>query len=116
MQEYFHLIYRPLLVHHMTLVSFRLLRKSLGNLRETLGKWFTAPTPLAKNCPYAYVEEGHLKDKSDNRVGHLNTVLARGGGNLNNPILKSSNARSLPGGMLKFRVDRRIMEKLRKLT
>ena len=43
-----------MLVHHMTLVSFRLLRKSLGNLREFLGKWFTVPPPPAKNCPYAY--------------------------------------------------------------
>ena len=40
----------------------------------------------------------------------LNTILARGGGNLNDPIFKSSNARAFPGGggMLKFRVDRRI--------
>ena len=25
-------------------------------------------------------------DKSDDRVGHLNTILARGDGNLNDPI------------------------------
>ena len=52
-----------------------------------------------------------MTDKSDDKVGHLNTLLARGGGNLNDPICKSSNARGLPGGggMLKFRVDRRIM-------
>ena len=51
-----------------------------------------------------------MTDKSDDNVGHLNTILARGGGNLNDPIFKSSNARDLPGGggMLKFRVDRRI--------
>ena len=50
-----------------------------------------------------------MTDKSDDKVGHLNTILARGGGNLNDPIFKSSNARGLPGGgMLKFRVDRRI--------
>ena len=51
-------------------------------------------------------------EKSDDKVGHLNTILAIGGGNLNDPIFKSSNARDLPGGggggMLKFRVDRRI--------
>ena len=35
----------------------------------------------------------HLTDKSDDKVGHLNTILARRGGNLNNPIFKSSNAR-----------------------
>ena len=50
-----------------------------------------------------------MTDKSDDKVGHLNTILAIGGGNLNDPIFKSSNARGLPGGgMLKFRVDRRI--------
>ena len=36
-------------------------------------------------------------DKIDDRVGHLNTILARGGGNLNDPIFRSSNARALPG-------------------
>ena len=35
--------------------------------------------------------------KSDDRVGPLNTILARRGGNLNDPIFKSSNARALPG-------------------
>ena len=39
-----------------------------------------------------------MTDKSDGKVGHLNTILARGGGNLNDPIFKSSNARGLPGG------------------
>ena len=43
---YFHFICMTMLVHRMTLVSFRLFRKHLGNLREFLGKWFTAP--LAK--------------------------------------------------------------------
>ena len=53
-----------------------------------------------------------MTDKSDDKVGHLNTILAIGGGNLNDPIFKSSNARGLPGGggMLKFRVDRRIID------
>ena len=36
-----------------------------------------------------------LPDKFDDWVGHLNTLLARGGGNLG-------------GGVLRFRVDRRI--------
>ena len=40
----------------------------------------------------------HLTDKSDDKVGHLNTILAIGGGNLNDPIFKSSNARGLHGG------------------
>ena len=34
---------------------------------------------------------------ADNKVGNLNTILVRGGGNLNDPIFKSSNARGLPG-------------------
>ena len=44
-----------------------------------------------------FFTEGHLTDKSDDKVGHLNTILARGGGNLNDPIFKSSNARGLRG-------------------
>ena len=36
--------------------------------------------------------------KSDDRVGPLNTILARRGGNLNDPIFKSSNARGGGGG------------------
>ena len=32
-----------MLVHHITLVSFRLCRKNVGNLGEFLGKWLTAP-------------------------------------------------------------------------
>ena len=38
--------------------------------------------------------------------------MARGCGNLSDPIFKSSNARALPeggGGVFKFRVDRRII-------
>ena len=31
-----------------------------------------------------------MTDKSDDRVGHLNIILARGGGNLNDSIFKSS--------------------------
>ena len=34
MSEYFHFMCRPLLLHRMTLVSFRLFRKHWGNLRE----------------------------------------------------------------------------------
>lgn len=34
-----------MLVHHMTLLSFRLFHRNLGNLREFLGKWFIAPPP-----------------------------------------------------------------------
>ena len=43
-------------------------------------------------------EGGHLTDKSDDRVGHLNTILAREDGNLNDSISKSSNACGLRGG------------------
>ena len=39
-----------------------------------------------------------MTHKSDDWVGHLNTILARLGGNLNDPIFKSSNARALPAG------------------
>ena len=40
----------------------------------------------------------HLTDKFDDWLGHLDTILARGGGNLNDPTFKSSNAWALPGG------------------
>ena len=55
-----------------------------------------------------------MTDEADDRIGHLNTILARGGGNLNDPIFKSSNVRALPGGggMLKFRFDRRIVSEI----
>ena len=39
-----------------------------------------------------------LTDKFDDWVGHFNSLLARGGGNMNDPIFQSSNARALPGG------------------
>ena len=42
------------------------------------------------------LKKGHLTDKSDDRVGHLNTTFARAGGDLNDPIFKSSNAQGLP--------------------
>ena len=44
-------------------------------------------------------------------MGHLNSFFASTGGNLNKPIFKSSNARGLTrmGGMLNFRIDRRII-------
>ena len=54
-----------------------------------------------------------MTDKCDDRLGHMSTILAQGGGNLNEPVFKSSNARALPGGggggMLKFPVDRRVI-------
>ena len=39
-----------------------------------------------------------MTEKYDNRVGHLNIILARGGGNLNDPIFKCLNARALSEG------------------
>ena len=41
---------------NMALISFRLFRKNLGNLRDFF--WANGlPPPLAKNFPYAYVDE-----------------------------------------------------------
>ena len=37
--------------------------------------------------------------------GHLNSFLALEGGDLNKKFFKNSNARGLPGGMLKLRFD-----------
>ena len=44
-------------------------------------------------------------------MGHLNSFFASMGGNLKKPIFKSSNARGVDkdGGMLNFRIDRRII-------
>ena len=41
-------------MHGMTLVSFGLFGKNLGNLREFFGQMVHRP-PWQKNCPYAYV-------------------------------------------------------------
>ena len=41
-------------MHHMAIVSFRLFRKNLGNLREFFGKCSTAPPPGKKKIRYAY--------------------------------------------------------------
>ena len=38
-------------------------------------------------------------------MGHLNSFSASGGGNLNKNFSKNTNARGLPGGMLKLRFD-----------
>ena len=49
-------------------------------------------------------------------MGHLNSFLAPGGGNLNKKFSKNSNARGLPeGGMLKLRFDWYIMYKVAKV-
>ena len=53
---------------------------------------------------------GHLITWMDHSVGHLNGILARVGGNLNNNFQKSQMPGGLPGGMLKLRFDRYINE------
>ena len=57
MQKCFLFICRPMLLHHMTLVFFRLLRENLGNLQKCLDKWSTAApwqkiarTPMASRA------------------------------------------------------------------
>ena len=76
-------------------------------LNECLG----VPRIYSRQQPTTIVlYEGHLTVKSDYGVGHLNTTLARGAWNLNDPIFKRSNARGLPGWVkLKFWFDRRII-------
>ena len=54
---------------------------------------------------------GHLITWMDPSVGHLNGILARVGGNLNNNFRKSQMPGGLPGGgMLKLQFDRYIAE------
>ena len=54
-----------MLVHHMTFVSFRLLRKNLSNLREFLGKWFTPPgKKIARAAMFSvHIITGNLGDE-----------------------------------------------------
>ena len=47
---------RPMLLHRMALVSFRLFCKNLGNLHKFFGQMVYRP-PLAENCRYAYGSE-----------------------------------------------------------
>ena len=62
----FHMYSRPMLLHGMTLVSFRLFRKNLDNLREVFGQMVhPLPSPLAKNCPYSY---GAYRQCNNNNV------------------------------------------------
>ena len=51
-----------------------------------------------RNRRQLFFRRGVWQTKSDDRVGHLNIILARGGGNLNDRIFNSSNARGLPEG------------------
>ena len=55
--SHLHMLVRPTLLNRMALVSFLLLRKNLGNLREFFGQIVYRP-PLAKNFPYAYDRQG----------------------------------------------------------
>ena len=56
---------------------------------------------------------GHLTTRMDPSVGHLNSILAQGGGNLNNNFQKRQMPGALPGGgMLKLRFDRYITNHL----
>ena len=48
MTSYDRFISKKILPSYVGLVSFRLLRKYMGNLREFLGKWFTVPPPRQK--------------------------------------------------------------------
>ena len=48
-----------MLLHRMALVSVRLFCRNLGNLEEFFGQMVYRPPPLAKNCPYDYVEVRH---------------------------------------------------------
>ena len=46
-----------------------------------------------------------MTDKSEERVGYLNTTLARGGGNLSASNFKSSSARGLPSNIFCFNCE-----------
>ena len=58
---------RPMLLHRMALVSFRLFCKNLGNLQEFFGQMVYRP-PLAENCPYAYVFDEALRTQTEYKL------------------------------------------------
>ena len=77
-----HMPLRPMLLHRMAHVSFRLFWKYLGYLQEFFGKWFTAPPPLppANNFPCAYGRRRSRKkwkrsDSSDSDSVALTTPI-----------------------------------------
>jgi len=53
-----------MLLHHMTHVSFQLLRKNLGNLQEFLGKLVIAPKTYAWDWCMKLFCDGKARDVS----------------------------------------------------
>ena len=53
-----HMPVRPMLLHRMALVSFRLFCQNLGNLQDFVGQMVPSPRlpPPGKSCPYADVQ------------------------------------------------------------
>ena len=49
-----------MLVHGMTLVSFRLFRENLGNLREFFGQMVHPPPPLWQKLPVRLCLAGEI--------------------------------------------------------
>ena len=59
---------------------------------------------------------GTFELKSFHMAWHLKSDLVPGAENLTNSVFKSSNARGLPGGMLKFQIARYIILKKLNIT
>ena len=62
---------------------------------------------------YQYLEGAFDSEIRHSRLGHLNTVLARGGGVERANFQKIKRSGGCPGGMLNFRIDRRTLLGLR---
>ena len=61
---------RPMLLHRMALVSFRLFCKNLGNLHEFFGQMvYRPPPPPAENCPYAYAKVREMFRQITQKLG-----------------------------------------------
>ena len=96
-------------MHHMTLISFRLPRKNLGNLREFLGKWFTAPpgkklpVRLCRNMTISktgkegifagnwkkelYLKKWPIKENKNQRMLNVINIMHRSNPNFNIPSI-----------------------------
>ena len=66
---------RPMLLHRVALVSFRLFCKNLGNLQEFFGQMVYCPL-LAENCPYAYAFRDEINNEFET-LGKYNFLVSQ---------------------------------------
>ena len=79
--------------------------------KDFVQNWWRFWRPSVIFVPVKCPRGGGIWSPECPSVGHLNGILARVGGNLNNNFQKSQMPGGLPGGMLKLRFDRYIIVK-----